>query len=170
MLRVDGGACPSTIERAGAGCKRQLLCAVVVPLECLMHAVPNVLAERYASRVVPELMALLIVRASNVRFEGVRERLEDLMARSAVDTNNRMQLRMTPAHKARIARAAALQQMDMTQFVTRTALREADAIIAQAETIQVSTRDFTRILELLEHPPSPNAALKAAIEALPDTL
>jgi uncharacterized protein (DUF1778 family) len=92
------------------------------------------------------------------------------MARATVENNKRLQLRMTPAHKARIARAAAIQNMDLTQFVTQTALREADAIIEQEETIRVSTRDFTRILDLLEHPPAPNAKLKAAIAALPDTL
>ena len=49
-------------------------------------------------------------------------------------------------------------------------LREADTVIAQADTVRVSMHDFTRILELLEHPPAPNARLKAAIAALPDTV
>lgn len=88
------------------------------------------------------------------------------MARTAVENNRRLQIRVEPEVKARLARAAALQQMDLTQFVTQTALREADAVIAQAETFKVSTRDFTRILELLDNPPAPNARLKAAIAAL----
>jgi uncharacterized protein (DUF1778 family) len=92
------------------------------------------------------------------------------MARTALEDNQRLQLRVTPAHKARIARAAAIQQMDLTQFVTGAALREADAVITEAEAIHVSARDFTRILELLENPPAPNARLKAAIAVLPDTL
>ncbi len=92
------------------------------------------------------------------------------MARAAIETNNRMQIRVTPAIKARIARAAAIQNMDLTQFVTSTALREADEVIQRAESVKVSTRDFTRILELLEHPPAPNAKLRAAIASLPDTL
>jgi uncharacterized protein (DUF1778 family) len=92
------------------------------------------------------------------------------MPRNPVETNNRMQIRVTPAVKARIARAAAIKHMDLTQFVTGTVLREADAVIERAETTQVSDRDFTRILELLEQPPTPNAKLKAAIDALPDTL
>lgn len=92
------------------------------------------------------------------------------MTRPVIETNNRMQLRVTPSHKARIARAAALQQMDLTQFVTGAALREAEAVIERAETIQVSSRDFGRILDLLEHPPAPNDKLKAAIAALPGTL
>lgn len=92
------------------------------------------------------------------------------MARSAVEDNQRMQLRMTHAHKARIARAAAIQHMDLTQFVTGAALREAETVINEAEAIHVSARDFARILELLENPPAPNARLQAAIAALPDTL
>lgn len=92
------------------------------------------------------------------------------MARPAVEDNQRMQLRVTPARKARISRAAAIQHMDLTQFVTEAALREAETVIRDAEAIHVSARDFTRILELLENPPAPNARLKAAIAALPDSL
>lgn len=92
------------------------------------------------------------------------------MARAAVEDNQRLQLRVPPEHKARIARAVALQQMDLTQFVTGAALREAETVIAEAEAVHVSGRDFTRILELLEHPPAPNARLKAAIAALPDSV
>jgi hypothetical protein len=55
------------------------------------------------------------------------------MARATVENNKRLQLRMSPAHKARIVRAAAIQNMDLTQFVTRAALREADAIIAECQ-------------------------------------
>jgi uncharacterized protein (DUF1778 family) len=36
------------------------------------------------------------------------------------------------------------------------------------EILKVSERDFKRILELLEHPPLPNARLRAAIAALPN--
>lgn len=92
------------------------------------------------------------------------------MARSAVEDNRRMQLRMNQTNKARIARAAAIQHMDLTQFVTGAALREAETVIAEAEAVRVSARDFTRILELLENPPAPNARLRAAIAALPDNL
>lgn len=92
------------------------------------------------------------------------------MPRSAIENNNRVQLRMTTAHKARIVRAAAIRNVDLTQFVTQSALREADAVIEQAEAIEISERDAARILDLLEHPPSPNAKLRAAIAALPDTL
>ena len=64
-------------------------------------------------------------------------------------------------------KAAALEHADLTEFVTRAALREADEVIRRAETIEVSERDFTRILELMDNPPAPNAKLRAAIAALP---
>lgn len=92
------------------------------------------------------------------------------MARNVLETYQRLQIRLSAAKKARIARAAAIQQVDLTQFVTESALKEADAVIEKAERIAVSERDFIRILELLENPPAANERLKAAIAALPDDL
>ena len=92
------------------------------------------------------------------------------MPRNAVDDNERMNLRVRPEVKARLVRAAALRNTDLTNFVTQSALREAEAVIHEAEVIKVSERDFIRILELLETPPKPNAKLKAALAALPATL
>jgi uncharacterized protein (DUF1778 family) len=92
------------------------------------------------------------------------------MPRPAVDDNRRMNLRISPETKAKLVRAAALRDTDLTSFVTQSALREAEAVIAAADVLTVSERDHTRILELLENPPKPNAKLKAAIAALPDTL
>lgn len=72
--------------------------------------------------------------------------------------------------KAKLVRAAALRNTDLTNFVTQTALREAEAVIEAAEVIRLSERDHARVLELLENPPRPNAKLRAAIAALPATL
>lgn len=92
------------------------------------------------------------------------------MPRTAVNENDRMNLRIKPEVKARLVRAAALRHTDLTNFVTQTALREADAVIAAAEVLKVSDRDYARVLDLLEHPPKPNDKLRAAIAALPDTV
>ena len=92
------------------------------------------------------------------------------MARNAIENNSRLQIRVAPTVKARIARAAAIQNMDLTQFVTDTALREADEVIERAESIRLSQRDFEYVLELLENPPPLNDKMKAAIESLPDTV
>jgi uncharacterized protein (DUF1778 family) len=92
------------------------------------------------------------------------------MPRTAVNENERMNLRIKPEVKARLVRAAALRHTDLTNFVTQTALREADAVIAAAEVLKVSDRDYARVLDLLENPPKPNDKLRAAIAALPDTV
>jgi uncharacterized protein (DUF1778 family) len=92
------------------------------------------------------------------------------MPRPADDKTSRYQLRISPAQKAMIARAAALQHKDMADFILDKIVPEAEAVIQAAETIKVSDRDFMRILDLLEHPPKPNVKLSTAIAALPDTL
>jgi uncharacterized protein (DUF1778 family) len=90
--------------------------------------------------------------------------------RAAIDDSKRMNLRISPDVKAKLVRAAALRNTDLTNFVTQTALREAEAVIEEAEVIKLSDRDYKRVLELLENPPRPNARMRAAIAALPSDL
>ncbi|MGR4842516.1 DUF1778 domain-containing protein [Rhizobium sp. LARHSG275] len=92
------------------------------------------------------------------------------MPRTADSKTERYQLRIPPKQKAMIARAAALSNKDMADFILDKIVPEAEAVIQAAEVETVSSRDFIRILDLLEHPPKPNAKLRAAISALPDTL
>lgn len=92
------------------------------------------------------------------------------MPRAALDDSDRMNIRVKPEVKARLMRAAALRHTDLTSFVTQSALREAEAVIAEADVIRASDRDFSRILELLENPPKPNDRLHAAAAALPKSL
>jgi uncharacterized protein (DUF1778 family) len=89
------------------------------------------------------------------------------MPRTAIDDNMRMNLRVAPEAKAKLIRAAALRNTDLTNFVMQTALREAEAVIEAAEVIKLSERDYARVLDLLEHPPAPNTKLRAAIAAMP---
>jgi uncharacterized protein (DUF1778 family) len=81
-----------------------------------------------------------------------------------------MNLRVSREAKAKLVRAAALRNTDLTNFVTQTALREAEAVIEAADTVKLSARDHLRVLTLLENPPRPNARLRSAIAALPDDL
>jgi uncharacterized protein (DUF1778 family) len=78
-----------------------------------------------------------------------------------------MNLRVSLEVKAKLVRAAALSNTDLTNFITQTALREAEAVIEAAEVIKLSERDYVRVLDLLENPPAPNAKLRAAIAAMP---
>ncbi len=89
------------------------------------------------------------------------------MPQSAVESNSRMALRIRPNDKATIMRAVALAQTDMTEFILRTALREARAVIDEHENVKLTKRDSRRVLDLLEHPPAPNAKLRKTARALP---
>ena len=89
------------------------------------------------------------------------------MPRVAVDDNKRMNLRLRPEQKATLMRAAALRHTDLTDFVLRPAMREAQAVIEESELIVLSERDSLLVLSMLENPPVPNAKLQAAIAAMP---
>jgi uncharacterized protein (DUF1778 family) len=52
-------------------------------------------------------------------------------------------------------------------FDAQSTLHEADVTVAEVNVIQVSERDFARIVDLLDNPPDPNAKLLAAAAALP---
>ncbi len=89
------------------------------------------------------------------------------MPRASLETNPRISVRIRPEDKAKLMRAGALEETDLTQFVVTAALRAADAVIERAEKVTLSRRDSLTVLELLEHPPRPNARLMAAAKALP---
>lgn len=89
------------------------------------------------------------------------------MPRIAIETNNRLALRVSPAAKAIIMRAASLAHTDVTAFILQNTLPAAKTIIEQAEHVPLSGRDSLRALELLERPPAPNARLRAAAVNLP---
>jgi len=86
------------------------------------------------------------------------------MPREHID-NGRVELRLKPEDKAVLARAAALERLDMTSFILRTALPRAQEVITEAETIKLSERDSLRVLDLLENPPAPTARMIRAAQA-----
>ena len=90
------------------------------------------------------------------------------MPRPAVNENSRVALRVRPADKALILRAVALANTDMTGFILGTALKAAQAVIDEHELVKLTSRDSQRVLELLDHPPAPNAKLRKAARALPE--
>jgi uncharacterized protein (DUF1778 family) len=87
--------------------------------------------------------------------------------RVAINNNSRLALRIRPADKALIMRAVALAQTDMTDFILRTALREAQSVIEEHERVKLTRRDSRLVLTTLENPPAPNAKLRRAARALP---
>lgn len=90
------------------------------------------------------------------------------MPRVAIETNNRFAMRIDARDKARLMRAASLEQTDLKDFLLRNALKAAEDVIERAERVALSERDTRLWLDLLEDPPKPNKRLLAAAQALPD--
>lgn len=79
-----------------------------------------------------------------------------------ITRSDRIELRATPHEKALLTRAAAMEHLDVTSFVLRTAVPAAREVVERRERIVLSERDTLRVLELLENPPPPNKKLVAA--------
>lgn len=86
------------------------------------------------------------------------------MPRAHTD-NGRVELRLQPEIKAVLARAAALEHVDLTGYILRTVLPQAEAVIAREERVALSEWDSLHVLELLEHPPAAPASLIRAAKA-----
>lgn len=84
------------------------------------------------------------------------------MPSSTATRDDRIELRASREEKRVLAAAAAYERLDLTTFVLRVALPAAEEIMARHERITLSARDSARVLELLESPPKPTAALRAA--------
>jgi uncharacterized protein (DUF1778 family) len=89
------------------------------------------------------------------------------MPRVATDQSERMAQRIRPEEKRIIMRAAAMRNMDLSQFVVESSIEAAKAVIEAEERFQLSERDSLRVLELLDNPPPPNPRLVAAMRLLP---
>jgi len=59
-----------------------------------------------------------------------------------------------------------LKNTRLTDFVLQVALREAKAVIEEAERVTLSECATRLWLDLLDHPPKPNTRLMAAVKAL----
>ena len=78
--------------------------------------------------------------------------------------DDRIELRASREQKRLLAAAAAYERADLTSFVMRTALPVAERIVARHERIVLTARDSARVLDLLENPPKPTPALRAAVK------
>ena len=88
------------------------------------------------------------------------------MPTTRTSRDDRIELRTSREEKRLLAAAAAYQRLDLTTFVLQTALPVAEKVVAHHERIRLSARDSRRVLELLENPPQPSAALRAAAQHL----
>ena len=79
----------------------------------------------------------------------------------------RVAIRLPAEWKADIKRAATIQGVTVTDFATsvlREAARKVQVEQTQDAHIRLSIRDRDRFLAMLDNPPAPNAALKAAFK------
>ncbi len=84
------------------------------------------------------------------------------MAR-AITESGRVELRLRPEDKATLTRAASLKRLDLTSYILRNVLPQAQADIAGAERLTLRERDSLRVLDLLENPPAaPDRLVRAA--------
>ncbi len=75
----------------------------------------------------------------------------------------RLDLRLNPADKARIDRAADLRGMPLSVFVRDAVLREADQVMSAESTARLSAAESRRFLKAFDAPFMPNARLKKAL-------
>jgi uncharacterized protein (DUF1778 family) len=84
------------------------------------------------------------------------------MTTTAATREERIELRTTKNEKRLLAAAAAYERLDVTSFIMRSVLPTAREVVDRAERIVLSERDSERVMNLLEKPPKPTAALLAA--------
>ena len=87
----------------------------------------------------------------------------------AVADSGRVEFRIDPDAKAKLARAAALEHLDLTAFILRAALPAAQIVIDRAERVVLTERDSLKVLRVLENPPPANSRLRRAAANLAKT-
>ncbi|KGK58427.1 DUF1778 domain-containing protein [Xanthomonas cannabis] len=75
----------------------------------------------------------------------------------------RLDLRLDPADKARISRAADLRGVPLSVFVRDAVMREAESVMAAELTVTLSAEESRRFLKALDAPFQPNAKLRKAL-------
>jgi len=63
---------------------------------------------------------------------------------------------------SRLVEAAAWRGLSLNSFILQAAAREADAVLEQERVLRITDADAAMLLDLLDHPPEPNRALKKA--------
>ena len=76
----------------------------------------------------------------------------------------RLDLRLDPADKARIARAADLRGVPLSAFVRDAVLREAENVMAAELTVTLSAAESRLFLKALDAPFKPNPRLNKAMQ------
>ena len=110
-------------------------------------------------------MRILVLTGAMMRVFNqyiIQDRVNSAMVATSAAREDRIELRATKEEKRLLAAAAAHERLDIAGFILRNALPAAREVMGRAERIALSRRDTVRVLELLENPPKPTAALMAA--------
>jgi uncharacterized protein (DUF1778 family) len=81
---------------------------------------------------------------------------------SSVASKARLVARIPARTRKTIEAAARLQGASINQFVVQAAWRQAQDVLERESLLRLSREQTRRIVALLEKPPKPNAALRAA--------
>lgn len=78
------------------------------------------------------------------------------------DAKSRLVARIPSHTRKTIQAAATLQGTSLNHFVVQAAWHQAQDVLERESLIRLNREQTKRVIELLEHPPKPNAALRAA--------
>jgi uncharacterized protein (DUF1778 family) len=82
--------------------------------------------------------------------------MRDKASRSPATRETRISVRIKPAEKALIARAARMRNTTLTEFVLENALRAASQLLAEEKHLQMTPEQFRRFCRALDAPPAKN--------------
>jgi uncharacterized protein (DUF1778 family) len=82
------------------------------------------------------------------------------------DRSIRIEIRLSEEQKELLEQAAAIKGQDLTSFALGVLLEEAYGVLKERETRTLTLRDRRAFFKLLQKPPAPNAALRAAVREL----
>ena len=77
-------------------------------------------------------------------------------SRQSGATETRISIRIKPAQKALIARAARLRRATLTEFVLENALHAASQLVAEERHFEMTPEQFRRFCRALDAPPAKN--------------
>ncbi len=82
----------------------------------------------------------------------------------------RISIRIKPAQKALIARAARLRRTTLTDFVLENALRAAGELVAEEKHFEMTPEQFKRFCRALDAPPAKNLKAMRRLLSEPSVL
>jgi uncharacterized protein (DUF1778 family) len=76
-----------------------------------------------------------------------------------------IKIRLSAEQLSLLTRAAAVEGVDLGQFLLAPALKRARRVIAEAEQVATSARGYKEVLDALANPQKPTQALLAAMRS-----